>query len=88
MIECISSARNIFLEIKIKRFVDKPFLRNMRDWPTHICSLTNISINIVHIVRDELRLSRQDTYMRQRSGRVQLTGFLAMLFILLPNNRF
>ena len=36
-----------------------------------MCSLTDISTNIVHIVRDELRMSRQDTYMRQRSGRAQ-----------------
>ena len=32
-----------------------------------MCSLTDISTNIVHIVRDELRMSRQDTYMLQRS---------------------
>ena len=36
-----------------------------------MCSLTDISTNIVHIVRDELRMSRQDTYMRQRSGHAQ-----------------
>ena len=37
----------------------------------HMCSLTDISTNIVHLVRDELRMSRQDTYMRQRSGRAK-----------------
>ena len=36
-----------------------------------MCSLTDISTNIIHIVRDELRMSRQDAYMRQRSGRAQ-----------------
>ena len=36
-----------------------------------MCSLTDISTNVDHIVRDELRMSRQDTYMRQRSGRAQ-----------------
>ena len=36
-----------------------------------MCSLIDISTNIVYIVRDELRMSRQDTYMRQRSERAQ-----------------
>ena len=36
-----------------------------------MCSLTDISTNIVHIVIDELRMARQDIYMRQRSGRAQ-----------------
>ena len=36
-----------------------------------MCSLTDISTNTVYIVRDELRMSRQDTYMRQQSGRAQ-----------------
>ena len=36
-----------------------------------MCSLTDISTNIVHIVRDELHMSRQDTYMGQRSGSAQ-----------------
>ena len=37
----------------------------------HMCSLTDIPTNIVHIVRDELRMSRQDTYMWQQSERAQ-----------------
>ena len=38
----------------------------------HMCSLTDIFTNIVHIERDELRISRQAIYMRQRSGNAQL----------------
>ena len=38
----------------------------------HMCSLTDISTNTVHIERDELRMSRQAIYMRQRSGQAQL----------------
>ena len=36
-----------------------------------MCSLTDIPTNTVHRIRDELRMSRQDTYMRQRLGRAQ-----------------
>ena len=32
-----------------------------------MCSLTDIFTNIVHIGRDELRMSRQAIYVRQRS---------------------
>ena len=36
-----------------------------------MCSLTDIFTNIVHIGRDELRMSRQAMYVRQRSGHAQ-----------------
>ena len=36
-----------------------------------MCSLTDIFTNIVHIGRDELRMSRQAIYVRQRSGHAQ-----------------
>ena len=36
-----------------------------------MCSLTDIFTNIVHIGRDELRMSRQEIYVRQRSGHAQ-----------------
>ena len=37
----------------------------------HMCSLTDIFTNIAHIGRDELRMSRQAIYVRQRSGHAQ-----------------
>ena len=37
----------------------------------HMCSFTDIFTNIVHIGRDELRMSRQAIYVRQRSGHAQ-----------------
>ena len=36
-----------------------------------MCSLTDIITNIVHIGRDELRMSRQAIYVQQRSGHAQ-----------------
>ena len=36
-----------------------------------MCSLTDIFTNIVHIGRDELRMSRQAIYVRQRSVHAQ-----------------
>ena len=36
-----------------------------------MCSLTDIFTNIVHMGRDELRMSRQAIYVRQRSGHAQ-----------------
>ena len=36
-----------------------------------MCSLTDIFTNIVHIGKDELRMSRQAIYVRQRSGHAQ-----------------
>ena len=36
-----------------------------------MCSLTDIFTNIVHIGRDELRMSRQAIYVRQRSRHAQ-----------------
>ena len=36
-----------------------------------MCSLTDIFTHIVHIGRDELRLSRQAMYVWQRSGHAQ-----------------
>ena len=37
----------------------------------HMCSLTDIFTNIVHIGRDKLRMSRQAMYVRQLSGQAQ-----------------
>ena len=36
-----------------------------------MCRLTDIYTNVVHIGRDELRMSRQAIYVRQRSGHAQ-----------------